>query len=466
MLTRVMPQGDEGAAQVARADGYAAFVRAADAAYPRPIPNVLEFNAPVHENWNIVHTGMLVPECHQIYVCADNCLRGVVLTAAEMGMSDRFSGVVLEERDLLCDNLESVTIEGVSDVIRRLPYRPRAVMIFLVCLHHSMGCDVRYVYRELERRFPDIFFMRCWMDPIMQKTGITPEQKERKAMLDALQELPMDKRLLGIVSDDLRLPDDSDIVRLVRRAGWRVLQLHDVGSFDEYLSLGASALLLTRSFFGAWGLEKTADRLGRRWLYLPPALLYDSIDEGLVILANALGCPAPGTADLRTSCDVALGALAEELSGTPVAIDYVAINHPLELARLLLGRGINVRRVYVDAVSGEERDTLEWLRACAPDLELWSTIHPTLRQESRDGGDSWLAVGPKAAWFCGTTHFVNVIETDGMWGYSAILGLVRLMREAWAERKDTRGLVPRKGLGMPCCCQVPSVSRAAGGACA
>ena len=64
-------------------------------------------------------------------------------------------------------------------------------------------------------------------------------------------------------------------------------------------------------------------------------------------------------------------------------------------------------------------------------------------------------MGPKAAWFLGTSHFVNVIETDGAWGYSALVRIARLMREAWAAEKDARALVPRKGLGMPCVCQLP-----------
>ena len=59
-----------------------------------------EFNPPAHGVWNIVHVGMLVPEVHQIYVCGVNCMRGVVLTAAEMGESQRFSMVLLEEEDL------------------------------------------------------------------------------------------------------------------------------------------------------------------------------------------------------------------------------------------------------------------------------------------------------------------------------------------------------------------------------
>ena len=84
-----------------------------EAEFPVPFPPGLEFNSPVHGNWNIVHTGMLMPEAIQIYVCADNCMRGVVLTAAEMNAADRFSFVIVEEENLLNGNLEDVTIEGV-----------------------------------------------------------------------------------------------------------------------------------------------------------------------------------------------------------------------------------------------------------------------------------------------------------------------------------------------------------------
>ena len=78
------------------------------------------------ETWNIVHTGMQVPDAHQIYVCADNCMRGVVLTAAEMNEAERFSFVILKEEHLLNGNLEDITIEGVADVIERLEQKPKA----------------------------------------------------------------------------------------------------------------------------------------------------------------------------------------------------------------------------------------------------------------------------------------------------------------------------------------------------
>ena len=84
-------------------------------------PQKLEFNPPVHENWNIVHIGMQIPEAHQIYICGYNCMRGVVLTAAEMGAQDRFSSVILYEEDVVDGTLWEATRDGIADVLRKLP---------------------------------------------------------------------------------------------------------------------------------------------------------------------------------------------------------------------------------------------------------------------------------------------------------------------------------------------------------
>jgi hypothetical protein len=61
-----------------------------------------------------------------------------------------------------------------------------------------------------------------------------------------------------------------------------------------------------------------------------------------------------------------------------------------------------------------------------------------------------LALGPKAAWFGGTAHFVNLVEYGGLWGGSGIEKLAALMEDAWLHEKDTRSIVPRKGQGCAC----------------
>ena len=201
-----------------------AVVSIKDASYPIPFPQGLEFNSPAHGCWNIVHTGMLIPEAHQIYVCADNCMRGVVLTAAEMCEEDRFSFVIVEEQNLLSGNLEDVTIEGTADILRKLKEReektgqkmPKAILLFTVCIHHFIGCDLERIYRELEEQFPEITFLRCYMDPIMQKHGPTPDQKLRKAMYESLDSEPdkMDTKQISVLGSDFALDQSSDLKEL------------------------------------------------------------------------------------------------------------------------------------------------------------------------------------------------------------------------------------------------------------
>ena len=437
------------------------------ASFPAPFAAGLEFNPPVHETWNIVHIGMLMPQSHQIYICADNCMRGVVMTAAEMNAMDRFSCVVLEEADIHAGNLEEITLEGVTDVLEKLRKRrgedkmPKAVLIFPVCLHHFMGCDMKYVYEQLSERFKEITFVKGWMDPIMQKTGPSPDQKLRKAMMDVLQPSASEKAGTALLGDIYALDPDSELMRLIKaadkKAGIRSLplQIQDCRTLAEYRALSARSVLITRSPLAAASVRQTARRIGAQALCLPAETGYAKIREQLEAAAQVMGISLAeagiDTGAEEERCERALGRLRERISDTPIALDAVSVSRPLGFARLLIEHGLNVREIYLDAVLTEEESDFTWLADHSPDLLLCSTIHVGGRflHAGRLGKDHsrYLAVGPKAAWYCGTAHFVNLVDQGGMWGYSAIRKLAALMEEACRIAKDTRDLVPRKGLG-------------------
>ena len=490
MLRRIKPD--------TRVEETDAAVKIADASFPVPFGHRLEFNAPVHGTWNIVHIGMLVPQCHQIYVCADNCMRGVVLTAAEMGADDRFSSVLLEEDDLYDQNLETITIEGVSDIIRRLPVRPRAVVVFLVCLHHFVGTDASYVYKTLEERFPDIDFIRGWMDPVMQKTGLTPEQKLKEAMYRPIRPLPVDPKLVCVLGDNQALYPDSDLARLVAKAGGRVLQLHDwrahgrrIGflsgeegdtedehfafckNYDDFLGIGAAGLLITRSPSGVHGVTQLAKRLGRPFLYLPPVSGEEEIRRQIETLARTLeeisagqaNASADGIFSIQTDAAAIIqeGTLAASralqharslIGDTEITVDYIGNTRTLSLTKRLVQSGFHVTRVYLDAILPEEEADFRWLQENCPDLLLTATIHPGMRVlHAAENTGKMLAIGPKAAWFGGTAHFVNLVEFGGLWGNAGIIRLAQLMEDSFLHEKDTRTIIPRKGQGCKCVLQ-------------
>ena len=171
MLKRVTPDDTSGA-----------MVRLGDVKTAAPFVSGLEYGAPARGVWNIVHIGMLLPGAHQIYVCAGNCLRGVVLTAAEMHAQSRFSTITIKENNVLDGDMETLLIEGVTDILHRLPSLPPAVLVFTSCIHHFLGCDLALCYRELRKRFPGVDFTDCYMNPIMRKSGLTPDQLMSIAM--------------------------------------------------------------------------------------------------------------------------------------------------------------------------------------------------------------------------------------------------------------------------------------------
>ena len=431
-----------------------------EASFPVPFQPGLEFNSPAHGNWNIVHTGMLVPEAHQIYVCADNCMRGVVLTAAEMNAADRFSFVIVEEKDLLGGNLEDVTIEGVTDVLNRLDKKPKAVLLFTVCLHHFLGSDLDRIYGELEKRFPEIFFMRCFMDPIMQKTGPTPDQKLRLAMYDAVPEREADPRCVTVLGSDFALDEGADICRLLKKNGICLRETPACETWEDYQKLGEGSLILNGYPAGKFGTEKQARRLGRPFLYLPGSFDYEEIQEqeekllGMLEQQNNRKTGEIKGLDIEKEireCEEALSHAHQINGDTPIAVDYLFHPRPLGLTKLLLTHKFQVQSVFLDSISPEEKEVFFWLKENYPELKLISTIRPEMRVRTRQQSEKILAIGQKAAWFTGSRNFVNMVQGGGLWGFDGIRHTAQLMVEAFHEEQDPEDLIVRKGWGCESC---------------
>ena len=168
-------------------DWSGARVRMRDAHFPAPFACGLEYNAPARGPWNIVHTGMLLPQAHQIFACAQGCLRGVVLTAAEMNAMDRMSWISVRESDLFDGSMEQNIIDGATKIIGRMDPLPPAVLVFISCIHLFAGCDFEMVLDELRGRFPGVDFAGCYMNPTMRKSGLTPDQLMRRQLYSLLR---------------------------------------------------------------------------------------------------------------------------------------------------------------------------------------------------------------------------------------------------------------------------------------
>ena len=419
--------------------------------FPSPFHSGLEYASPARGTWNIVHTGMLIPEAHEIFVCAASCLRGVVLTAAEMGASQRFSTVEVRENNLLDGDMEDHVIEGVSDIIQKLPKKPPVVLVYTSCVHHFAGCDLDMIYENLRSRFPDIDFVDCYMNPIMRKSGLTPDQLMRSRLYMPLKKRPIQKGAVSIIGNDLPSNEDNDLMVLLKENGLRVHEITSCKTYEEYQQMAESEFCICYYPAAIPGCRMLAERLGSTALYVPFSFDYDEIDEAFASLAKTLNIPLPDPSARRQACNDALKETLSLVGNTPIAIDYTFCPRPLDLAKLLLDNGFNVERVYLDVITGEEKPAFESLQKQYPKLLLFPTVHASMRFLAEKEPTDYLAIGQKAAHFLNTPHFVNVVEGGGMLGYQAVLKTLSLMREAYLEEKDTRNLIQIKGMGCGGC---------------
>ena len=451
-------------------------VRIADADFPAPFRSGLEYSSPARGTWNIVHTGMLIPEAHEIFVCAAGCLRGVVLTAAEMGTQDRFSTVAVRENNLLDGDMEDLVIEGVTDIINKLPKRPPAVLVYTSCVHHFTGVDLDMIYATLRGRFPDIDFTDCYMNPIMRKSGLTPDQLMRSRLYMLLHERPIDPKAVAIIGNDLPTDEASDLMRILKGAGLKVHEITSCKNYAEYQEMAESRVYVSYNPDAAPGGDILAERLGGTHYALKFSFDCDEIDETFAGLAEVLGI-APRSPEeisaLREKCERELEETKKLIGDTPISIDYTFCPRPLGLAKLLLDHGFNVTKVYVDGIPGGDRAAFDHLQKDHPDLLIYPTVHPGMRfaksandmaatsandEEGPEQTESHmcgtvkvLAIGQKAAAFENTDHFVNIVEGGGMTGYEAVTRTCALMRDAYMNKKEMRELVQVKGLGCEVC---------------
>jgi len=437
--------------RVKKEDAVIHSVKIKDASFPAPFKSGLEYAAPARGTWNIVHVGMLIPKAHQIFVCAQGCLRGTVLTAAEMGVSDRFSTVTIREQNVLDGDMEALIIDGVSDIIEKLPKRPPAILVYTSCVHHFMGSDLTYVYKTLREKYPDIRFTDCYMNPIMRKSGLTPDQIMRKQLYSLLLPMEKKKKAVAIIGNEFSTHDSSELMSVLVENGFDVREITRCKTFEEYLALAECSYCISTQPAAIAAGKELEEKLGMKHIHMPFSFDTEEIRKNLDRLCDFVEIPKQNWSEKAENAEAALQKAYKKIGKTPITIDYTAFTRPLSLARMLLERGFNVTGIFLDGITGEEKGDFEFLRENYPELTFYPTVHTCMRVFAAENNDKTLAIGQKAAYFTATPYFVNVVSNDGSHSFDAIVRLAALMEEAFDTAKDTRSLIQIKGQGCGCC---------------
>lgn len=440
--------------QERRMERDAAEVRIGEITGLTPFYAGVEYTPPARGTWTIAHTPMLVPESHEIFVCPDGCLRGVVLSADEGNFADRFSMISVTEEDVYAGGMEELFVEGVSDIVRNLPVRPRAVQIFSSCIHDFLALDDAYVYAELRRRFPDIDFIECQMNCTMRKSKLTYEEVQWRQNYAGLRPRPKDPGSVNIIGNYFALDRGSEPMQMLESSGHTVRDICRARTYDEYLEMGASPMNLYLWPVAGEACRDLQERLGQEAFYLPFTWDPEEIRSGLTALADKTGARTPGLDALEEKAAANLARTRSLVGDTEIRIDAQSTPRPFGLAELLIRNGFNVTEVYSDAVLPGDDASFHRLQNIRPDLLMSAMVDFRLRTRARDAaeraaktGGIVLAVGQRAAYFTGTDHFVNMIANDGLYGFTGIAAFADRLADAYRNAKDARTLIQIKARG-------------------
>ncbi|MBR7139646.1 MAG: nitrogenase [Lentisphaeria bacterium] len=424
-----------------------------EASFPQPFPGGLEFNAPARGMWNIVHTGMLLPEAHQIFVCARGCLRGVILTAAEMNAMDRMSWVGIEENDFFDSSMEENVIEGVTDILNKLSGKPPVVLVFVSCVQLFAGIDFPECLRELSKRFPHTTFVDCYMNPTMRKSGLTPDQLMRRQLFVPLKNTaPLEKNAINLLGSDFAADRSCELFTWLDENKIICREITKCSSFSAYQEMGKSSLNMTWIPQAVAAAESLENRLGQKHLHLPISYGEEEIENNYKLLAQALDLNVPDFSEARQSAGQALAHALKIIGNTPIALDYTAAPRILSLTRRLLEAGFNVTQVFADLFIPGDRKDFEFLQKNFPSLKITPTLHVNMRFANNGHLDEKiLAVGQKAAFFTGSVNFVDLVWGRGFYGHSGVAAIAGLMIEAFRNPKDIESVITHKGWGCESC---------------
>lgn len=422
------------------------------ASFPAPFQAGLEYSSPARGTWNIVHTGMLIPQSHQIFVCAYGCLRGVVLTAAEMNALDRYSSISISEENVLDGGMEQLMINGVKDILEKLSYKPRAVLLFISCQHFFLAYDQQFVFDTLAGMFPEICFVDCYMIPTLRKSGVTPDQKMREQMYAAWKKPETtDPKKVNLIGSNLPLYEKAELRSWLKENGILLRGIHDCKTFDEYLAMAEAGLNIYYEPLVQMAAESLTKRIGTENCYLTFSFRTEELMQNYQALASLLKIPAPDFSDEIAEAEAAIRETKELLGDTEIVIDYTFTFRTLSFARMLLEHGFHVTEIYADAFAADDKQDFAYLQEHFPELVIRPTNRPGMRFVHEAAENPVLAIGQKAAYFRGTDHFVNVAESGGYFGFNGICEIMSLIQDAYRETKDRKEIIQKKGFGCESC---------------
>ena len=408
--------------------------------------STVHYCSPAHGGWGVVRVAMLVPESYQLFVCPSACGRHGALGAIEHGNKERLSYLYIDEADIVSGSYEDLILEGVDALLEALEEMPKAMFIFVSCLDDLLGTDHVAILDVLNKKYP-IKFQVGHMNPITNGSKTPPPVTLQRKMYELVEGQGEKAETLNLLGNFVPLEENNELFDVLSQLGIKEIKhISEQKTFKAFEEMGESKYSLVLRPEAKVAAEDMKRHNKINYRFLPVSYDMEVIAEQYKEIIEMINQDV--TVDF-TAMQEEAKACIEKAKGVigdfPIIIGNSAVCRPFNLAKALISYGFNVQKVYADDVVSFEKESFEWLKANAPQVEIISALNHNRINRVEEEQDC-IAIGYNAAYIEKSKHVVDLIQDEHMFGYRGIVKLMDMMTKCYLEPMALKEIIEKYGL--------------------
>ena len=394
----------------------------------------LHYNGPGSSGFGVKRTAMLLPESAMLMVGPMGCSRSGTVVAEKYGFAHRMFYLNLDDRSISLGTYLKRIPEAVQYIKDLGEFK--AVLVCMTCLDALLGTDLAGLGKKISRQV-GIPVTTTFMDPIVRDGNYGPMVQVRQSITSCF-ERDKAENAVNLLGTFAPIEEENELLSLLEGAGIRkVKTVAGCSTFEELKGMGSSkANIIVHPQASPCGadLEK---RLGIPYIRLYTSYVPEIIEENYKKLGKFLGSDIKCEKE-KKSAEEHIREFARKYCGKKIAIGEAVCGNPFDIALMLLKAGIEVPFVFRDMIHPEDWSLIELLKGVAPQLRVYSGVHPTTAANPDSLPQAHLMLGLDAGYFNQGSISAAWPFDRTFYGFDGIHALLGIMETAFMHPKGHR----------------------------
>lgn len=398
----------------------------------------LHYNGPGSSGYGVKRTAMLLPESAMLMVGPMGCSRSGTVVAEKYGFAHRMFYLHLDDRSIALGSYLKKIPEAVQYIKNLGQFK--AVLICMTCLDALLGTDLAGIGKKISREV-GIPVTTTFMDPIVRDGNYGPMVQVRQAItncFEARKNASCGKDAVNILGTFAPLENKNELLTLLKGAGVKEIKtVAGCSTFEELKDMGnsrANIIVHPQAAVCGADLEK---RLGMPYIKLFTSYVPDTIEENYKMLGELLKDEICCKDEKRTA-EKKIEEFDKKHNGKRIAVGEAVCGNPFDIALMLLKAGIEVPFVFRDMIHPEDWDLIAELNRTAPELKVYSGVHPTTAASPASLPEADLILGLDAGYYNQQAISAAWPFDRTFYGFDGINALLDIMDSAFSNPKGHR----------------------------